>query len=112
MRETSASPYPSSIGVPFSVARISPGSLKGVDALISMNLIQRSAWLQLRWQQARRHSWERTSEPHRDGSDQPKIGDIAGEAELRRRAEKRLSPEERIEAKVDARQDIVRLRTW
>src|SRR5262245_51639213 len=47
-----------------------------------MNLIQRSAWHALRWQQARRHSWERTSEPHRDGSDQPKIGDIAGEAEL------------------------------
>ena len=37
--------YPSSIGVPFSVARISPGGLKVLDALISMNLIQRSAWL-------------------------------------------------------------------
>ena len=56
--------------------------------------------------------WERTSEPYRDGSDQPKIGDITGEAELRRRAERRLSPEQRIEAKVDARQDIVRLRAW
>jgi hypothetical protein len=31
-------------GVPFSVARISPGRLKLLDALISMNLIQRSAW--------------------------------------------------------------------
>ena len=31
-------------GVPFSVARICPGRLKLLDALISMNLIQRSAW--------------------------------------------------------------------
>jgi hypothetical protein len=30
-------------GVPFSVARICPGRLKLLDALISMNLIQRSA---------------------------------------------------------------------
>ena len=47
-----------------------------------MNLIQLSAWLAPRWLLARRHSWERTSEPHGDGSDQPKIGDITGEAEL------------------------------
>jgi hypothetical protein len=32
--------------------------------------------------QGRRHSGERTSEPYRDGSDQPKIGDITGETEL------------------------------
>ena len=32
-------------GVPFSVARVSPGTLKLLDAPISMSLIQWSAWL-------------------------------------------------------------------
>ena len=36
---------PIRIGVPFSVARIPPGRLKVLDALISMNLIRLSAWL-------------------------------------------------------------------
>jgi hypothetical protein len=35
--------YAPNIGVPFSVARISPGGLKVLDVLISMNLIQLSA---------------------------------------------------------------------
>ena len=39
-----AMPRPSRIGVPFSVARISPGRLKVLDDGISMNLIQPSAW--------------------------------------------------------------------
>ena len=40
--------------------------------------------------QGRRHSWERTSKTYRDGSDQPKIGDITGEAELAGRTQQRL----------------------
>ena len=48
-------------------------------------------------------------ESDRDGSNQPEIRNVAGKAKLARHIKEGVVPKERVEAKVDASQNIVGL---